>query len=598
MRHSSVRPGSRHTSPVRPLSTQPDRANRKLDFTHNQSPVAASIERSPTLSRAQPARSAKLQKTRKSIFQFDAFDQSPIKRPHPARDSTAELNKSIEDVYDAVDHITDTTLDSAAVRTSGVAAPDTTTHHETSFVHHPEDDIEQDMTEQEAHTEFEDTKYGDFEEDDDTQMVSENQRASAGAATTSIELDAVPSPSMNTLTSSNQKRKREQPRLTQDSVQNSMSESHMEPTPKRARSLSSGSADYTHASLPDVTQATLADATTFDTQSVGGDTNVEHTIEEPSLADQSTTEYTLDPALAEQTVLEPTYANTTIGDMTAGNVTTVEGHSELSQPTPRSARGRKSFVVQNDDDYTVMPAVDDEPMEAQVDDDASSAGDFTPDLAASREETEIEHDDDQKQQNRPRKKRASKFSTKPKARKAQPAQRDQPRASKQPANSHRESASPESETGAKKKGPRSIVRLRAGTPAEDEGATVTRSGRTSFKPLQYWKSESFTYNHGEIDGIVRASEVPQVKQTIRRGKVNKKKKRAALDSIREEDDEEEEDEELQPEMWESELGGEIRAKIKEWDPETGDVKKQAGSYKSELHFFYCRGSPPDSLLIT
>lgn len=133
----------------------------------------------------------------------------------------------------------------------------------------------------------------------------------------------------------------------------------------------------------------------------------------------------------------------------------------------------------------------------------------------------------------------------------------------------------EDANGPTRRGPQSIVELRAGTPMEDEGVTMTRSGRASIKPLQYWKNEQFIWRHGEVEGVVRAQEVEQPKR-----KVIKRKTDGRLGSIVEGEEEKEEDEEVEaedllPELWEEELGV-INGPVRPWDAEiqNGDMSQE------------------------
>lgn len=113
------------------------------------------------------------------------------------------------------------------------------------------------------------------------------------------------------------------------------------------------------------------------------------------------------------------------------------------------------------------------------------------------------------------------------------------------------------------------IRLRSATPAQDEGARITRSGRASIKPLAWWKNESYVYRNGSIDGVIRAEELPPEKRrgTVPRGRRGGRRKTGRLDTI-EEEGEEEEHEDLLPEAWEEDLKV-IRGPVRAWDRELG-----------------------------
>lgn len=118
---------------------------------------------------------------------------------------------------------------------------------------------------------------------------------------------------------------------------------------------------------------------------------------------------------------------------------------------------------------------------------------------------------------------------------------------------------------------RGLFILRRETPAQGAGFKQTRSGRTSVKPVAWWKNERIEYDEEEaVDGrmrfvlpkikeVVRADEVEEPKRTRTKSKKDSKSKRRQQES-----ESEEEDEEVEP--WEADSGrfvGEIRG----WDPQ-------------------------------
>lgn len=184
------------------------------------------------------------------------------------------------------------------------------------------------------------------------------------------------------------------------------------------------------------------------------------------------------------------------------------------------------------------------------------------DIAAEAAEPEEPED---KEAARP-KKRSKKANLTAKPRKTKPRLPPSARDPDAPIRSVRDSERPyspsEDTDGANRKGPRSNVRLMSATPFEDEGAKVTRSGRTSVKPLQYWRNEGYTWRHGEVDGIVRATDV---EQKPKRKPIARGRGKGRLGSIAED---EEEEEDLLPEQWEEELGV-ITGPVRPWDADVG-----------------------------
>ncbi|KAF2156154.1 hypothetical protein K461DRAFT_291100 [Myriangium duriaei CBS 260.36] len=109
---------------------------------------------------------------------------------------------------------------------------------------------------------------------------------------------------------------------------------------------------------------------------------------------------------------------------------------------------------------------------------------------------------------------------------------------------------------------RGAIRLRSATPFDDPDMHVTRSGRASVKPLAFWKNETFVYDHGEVQGIIRAEELPPTKRQKSKPKRKTRKGLARID----EDDEEDMPEDLLAEAWEEETGI-ITGRVRAWDSE-------------------------------
>ncbi|MCJ1352632.1 MAG: hypothetical protein MMC33_002616 [Icmadophila ericetorum] len=126
-------------------------------------------------------------------------------------------------------------------------------------------------------------------------------------------------------------------------------------------------------------------------------------------------------------------------------------------------------------------------------------------------------------------------------------------------------------------GSRSLQAIRSGTPAEEAGARVLRSGRVSFQPLAFWRGERAVMSSARKDGqnlilpsvreVVRVDEVldNQRKRAASR-KPGQAKKKRRLQSVDEESEEEEleEGEELEP--WEINPGI-LHAEVVKWDPD-------------------------------
>ncbi|KAI9836220.1 MAG: hypothetical protein M1819_001557 [Sarea resinae] len=120
--------------------------------------------------------------------------------------------------------------------------------------------------------------------------------------------------------------------------------------------------------------------------------------------------------------------------------------------------------------------------------------------------------------------------------------------------------------------PRSLYILRRETPMEDDGAHVTRSGRTSVKPLAYWRNERIVYGEGEgrvgekillpsIKEIIRTEEVEH--QPTKRARGRPKGAGRKRKAVEEEDEDEDEQED-----WERE-DGTLIGPVKNWNQALG-----------------------------
>ena len=136
--------------------------------------------------------------------------------------------------------------------------------------------------------------------------------------------------------------------------------------------------------------------------------------------------------------------------------------------------------------------------------------------------------------------------------------------------------------------PRSLYIMRSGTPADDSGSRTTRSGRTSVKPLAYWRNERIVY--GEDDaGTNERYLLPTIKEVIRTEELEPPRPRKAkgrsrpATKKRQLEDVEEEDEEQEP--WETEEGI-IRGLVKTWNTvqgPDGETDDENGAFTTPYH---------------
>lgn len=127
---------------------------------------------------------------------------------------------------------------------------------------------------------------------------------------------------------------------------------------------------------------------------------------------------------------------------------------------------------------------------------------------------------------------------------------------------------------------KSLFTIRSETPADDSGAIRLKSGRTSIKPLAYWKGERVLLGEGRVEGKVHI--LPSMKEVVRIDEIElSKPKRRAKKVVRSktrksdkaEEGEEEEDEDEQEE-WETETGI-MHAQVMAWDPVIGKYDEEA-----------------------
>lgn len=130
---------------------------------------------------------------------------------------------------------------------------------------------------------------------------------------------------------------------------------------------------------------------------------------------------------------------------------------------------------------------------------------------------------------------------------------------------------------------KSLFAIRSETPADDNGAIRLKSGRTSIKPLAYWKGERILLGEGRVEGkvhilpsmkeVVRIDEI-ELSKPKRRAKKGVKSKARKSRKAEEGEEEEEEDDEDEREAWETETGI-MHAQVMAWDPVIGKYDEEA-----------------------
>ena len=129
---------------------------------------------------------------------------------------------------------------------------------------------------------------------------------------------------------------------------------------------------------------------------------------------------------------------------------------------------------------------------------------------------------------------------------------------------------------------KSFFAIRSETPADDTGAIRLKSGRTSIKPLAYWKGERVLLGEGRVEGKVHI--LPSMKEVVRIDEIElSKPKRQAKKVVRskirksdkaKEGEEEEDEDEDEQEEWETETGI-MHAQVMAWDPVIGKYDEEA-----------------------
>lgn len=162
--------------------------------------------------------------------------------------------------------------------------------------------------------------------------------------------------------------------------------------------------------------------------------------------------------------------------------------------------------------------------------------------------------------------------------------REKPR-KKDPPRQRDPNARPPTKTVSKQKAPairegsagprgRSYQVQRSATPATDNGAIVTRSGRASFKPLASWRGEKVVYGRrpdwdtpAPVTDIIRTEEV-HVAPPPRKQATRKPRAPSELEEIEEEEEEEKEEAANEDAQWETDVGIKY-AQVMTWNQEAG-----------------------------
>ena len=138
-------------------------------------------------------------------------------------------------------------------------------------------------------------------------------------------------------------------------------------------------------------------------------------------------------------------------------------------------------------------------------------------------------------------------------------------------------------SGFKRPARRTLTLLRQGTPVEEDGARMTRSGRTSVKPFKWWLNEGYEYNKGQITGVTRAEEVENPVRQSKPGRKPGRRKVGRLQSI----DEDEEDEDGEDDNSRQQRRGrseedEEEDQLDEWEENGGTFAGLVRNYDSYL----------------
>ena len=112
---------------------------------------------------------------------------------------------------------------------------------------------------------------------------------------------------------------------------------------------------------------------------------------------------------------------------------------------------------------------------------------------------------------------------------------------------------------------RSRFNPRSETPANDNGALLTRSGRHSIKPLASWRGERFVFGDRTADSLPGIKEIVRVDEVVEERPKQKYRYKKSQSRAKSQLEEVEEDEEKDD--WERDAGI-MHANVMDWDPST------------------------------
>ncbi|KAH0165048.1 hypothetical protein KCU67_g4895, partial [Aureobasidium melanogenum] len=539
IRHSAIKPVDTQSSPQDAPSTT--RTSRRLDFANKQQ-----NKPQPNVAPSPSPFKPRFGKSRKSVFDLQ---QSPG-RPQYNQQDADDLDNSVQQVQDAVndlfqDDLPKDVLSSARSTRSQkrkLSNPSSPVAIQPSSVpksnkrQRPSLEHQQDQTTLD-HTIADQTTM-DQTTVDRTVMDQTELPDQTDAEYTYITVDQTEMPDQTDLSDQT-----ELPEQTELPDQTEMADQTEAPEETGI--------EYTWV------DQTVLDHTTYD-QTVMDDTNVEQTIADETAMDKTEATHMYDHTMADATMADEDIAETT----------ELPDEPVVEASAPLSTKKKRPFEVRKDaQEQPHEEDASDHDQEPDLSSPSHAAQDFIP-----PPEDHVQDESEHEPQPEPVKKRGRpKAAAKTKGKKKQQSASVEPRPR---ASRDSESVGPD---GLKKPGPKSIVNLRAGTPAEDEGAKTTRSGRTSIKPLKYWCNETYIWNQGEVEGIVRAEPVEQPKP---KRAAPSRKKGTRLGPIKED---EEEDEDLLPEAWEQELGV-INSTVRAWDPRTGTGSTEVEGVNEDIAF--------------
>ena len=144
-------------------------------------------------------------------------------------------------------------------------------------------------------------------------------------------------------------------------------------------------------------------------------------------------------------------------------------------------------------------------------------------------------------------------------------------------------------------GVRSLYVSRTETPLEDSGARVMKSGRTSVKPVAFWRNERIVYGERYLDGGNVL--LPGIKEVIRTDEIIEPrprrppgKRRGATSKRHPTEDIQEKEEEEEQEDWEQDPGI-LPADVVQWNPQhrrgdPEDIEEIGNAIDSVLYTAY------------